>query len=77
VTIELDDGTTVASGPTTARGDPECPLGDDELLLKFRALACHVQEERRLRIEDAIFELDRANDALETLLDLVLESIDK
>ncbi len=77
VTIELDDGTTVASGPTTARGDRERPLGDDELLLKFRALACHVQEERRLRIEDAIFELDRTNDALETLLDLVLESIDR
>jgi 2-methylcitrate dehydratase PrpD len=38
VRIRRDDGAIVASGPTVARGDPDAPLGDDELRSKFRSL---------------------------------------
>jgi 2-methylcitrate dehydratase PrpD len=77
VTIEQDDGATAASAPTTARGDPESPLGDDELLSKFRTLADSLDDERRLRIEDAIVTLDRRDGALETLLEMILAPIEE
>lgn len=37
--IELDDGRVLRSAPCPARGDPEAPLSDAELLEKFHRLA--------------------------------------
>ena len=39
VTFWLDDGTRLTSAPAAARGNPENPLSDDELLEKYRLLA--------------------------------------
>ena len=72
VTIEQIDGTSVTSNLTSARGDPDDALGDDELLRKFRRLADGLDDEQRRRIEIAIAELDRRDSALETLLESVL-----
>ena len=39
VRITLRDGRTLVSEPARARGNPENPLSDDELRIKYRALA--------------------------------------
>lgn len=70
--IVLDDGTILASGPTAARGDPERPLSDDELVLKFRDLTSGLDHGRRDAIERAIWELDGEPDPLPSLVDLLL-----
>ncbi len=72
VAVEQADGTTVTSDPTTARGDPERPLRDADIVSKFHELAGPLGADRMARLEQAVWELDRADDALATLMELAL-----
>jgi len=74
-TITLDDGTLLTSGPTSARGDPEAPLTDDEILQKFRVSTAMLSPARREAIEQAITDLDRSEAAARILADAVLSPI--
>ncbi len=76
VAIELAEGPTVTSEPTTARGDPERPLSDAELGSKFQELAGHLGD-RAARIEEAVATLDRPNDSLARLMDAALSPIEE
>lgn len=76
VSITLRDGTTLMSGPTTASGDPESPLGADELEAKFGAYA------RPLLGADASASLLRALHGVESqplpaLLDRLCSPVDR
>src|SRR5699024_10516004 len=51
-TLELDDGSSVRSAPTTARGGKESPLTDDEVFEKFRSFAR--REIRPRHIDDIV-----------------------
>jgi 2-methylcitrate dehydratase PrpD len=68
----LDDGTVRTSVPTPARGDPEAPLTDDEVLQKFRTLTRRLPASRRIAIEQAITDLDRGGSAAAAFGDAVL-----
>src|SRR5207302_511123 len=53
--IALKDGRTFRSEPAEARGDPEDPLGDEEMREKYFALATPVLgQERAERIERTV-----------------------
>ena len=55
VRIALGNGHTLVSQPARARGNPENPLSDDELLGKYRTLAIPVLgEARSSRIENGV-----------------------
>ena len=71
--LTLQDGTVHDSGPVTARGDPESPPSDGELIAKFRDLAAALPADRVRRIEDAVFGLDQMG--TRALLDDVLSPI--
>jgi 2-methylcitrate dehydratase PrpD len=73
VTIERDDGTTFISEPMAARGDPESPLTDMEIVGKFRQLAGALDAERRARIEGAISALENDANASDTLRSCILK----
>ena len=73
--ITLDDGSVRTSAPMPARGDPEAPLTDGEILQKFRTLTGRLPAARRAAIEDAILNLDRAEPAAAALAHAVLEPI--
>ncbi len=73
VTIERDDGTTFVSQPTAARGDPDSPLTDLEIVGKFRQLAGALDAERMDRIEGAISALENDANAVDTLRSCVLK----
>lgn len=76
VELRLADGTVLASGPTEARGDPEDPLDDDEIIAKAGlALAPLVGPARAASIRDAAATIDAASSA-RGLLDLVLAPIE-
>ena len=47
VTLHLRDGRVLASGDTHARGGPERPFGEDDIVAKFRAFATPVLGEAR------------------------------
>ena len=73
VRITLADGRTLVSEPARARGNPENPLSDDEMLAKYRALAEPVLGRRGvLRIEALVHALAGDAAALPALLDLLL-----
>jgi 2-methylcitrate dehydratase PrpD len=61
VTIEQTDGTVWASEPTSARGDPDKPLPETEIVSKFRQLTELLSEERRVDIERAVAELPQSD----------------
>jgi 2-methylcitrate dehydratase PrpD len=74
VRIALNDGTVLVSEPAIARGNPENPLGDDEIASKYRAYAEPLLgRERTTRIEGAVAALGNGN-ALQSLLDDVLDA---
>ena len=67
VRVTLADGRLLVSEPTIARGDPENPLGDEELRAKYRSFAVPVLGgARALRIERCVDALpdDRACSSL-------------
>ena len=73
--ITLADGRTLVSEPARARGNPENPLSDAELLDKYRALATPVLgPERTARIESIVDSLVTDAAALPRLRDALLES---
>jgi len=75
--VTLADGRSLASEPARARGNPENPLSDDELLDKYRGLATPVLGPlRTARIESLVATLTTDGRALSQLLDAVLESPD-
>lgn len=74
-TMTLKDGTVLTSGPTFARGDPEAPLTDDEILRKFRMLTTTLSQARRDAIEQTIADLDRSEAAVRILAEAVLSPI--
>ena len=70
--IRLNDGRTLRSEPTRARGNPENPLSDDELCAKYFDLATPVLgRERAERVERLVTALPRGG-SLSPLLDAVL-----
>jgi 2-methylcitrate dehydratase PrpD len=76
VTFVMRDGTRLTSEPSVARGNPENPLSDAELLEKFQRLAEPVLgAERSRRIREAVANLDKSDGTLSALLDLLLELI--
>jgi 2-methylcitrate dehydratase PrpD len=73
VRMTLADGRTLASEPARARGNPENPLGDDELRRKYIALAEPVLGAARAAgIEQAVLGLATERTALPALLDALL-----
>ena len=69
VRVTLADGRTLASEPAIARGNPENPLTDDELRVKYRELAAPVLgAERAARIERAVDALVADSAAFPALL---------
>ena len=76
VTFRLADGRTLVSEPAIARGNPENPLGADEMLAKYRALASPVLgEDRAMLIEAAVARLGDADNAHGSLLNLLAEPV--
>ena len=61
VAIEQADGTVWTSGPTTARGDPDHPLPEGEIVGKFRQLTDSLSDTRRAEIERAIATLAQSD----------------
>jgi len=77
VRMTLVDGRTLASEPARARGNPENPLGDDELRRKYIALAEPVLGAARAAgIEQAVLGLATERTALPALLDALLRPAD-
>jgi 2-methylcitrate dehydratase PrpD len=73
VRITLRDGRTLVSPPARARGNPENPLSDDELRVKYRELAEPVLGvPRAARIEALVGSLVEDRAALGELIDDVL-----
>jgi 2-methylcitrate dehydratase PrpD len=75
VRVTLRDGRTLISEAARARGNPENPLGDDELRDKYRALAEPVLgAARTTRIEHAVDALASDGAALPALIDELLRA---
>lgn len=73
VGVTLRDGRTLRSAPAQTRGIPEHPLGDDEVVAKYRGLARPVLgEARAARIETMVGKLRDAPTAFD-LIDELLE----
>lgn len=76
VTFVLHDGTEMTSAPAIARGNPENPLSDTEILEKYQLLAVPVLgTERAEAIRRAVAELGVSGDALTRLMPLLLEPV--
>ena len=74
VRITLREGRTLVSNPARARGNPENPLSDDELRVKYRELATPaLGAERVARIEGAVDALAVDRSALPALLEDLLQ----
>jgi 2-methylcitrate dehydratase PrpD len=72
VELTLEDGTVLVSPPTEARGDPEDPLSDAEIVAKAEtALVPRVGTQRFTAIRDEIAGIDGAAGA-RRLVDLLL-----
>jgi 2-methylcitrate dehydratase PrpD len=72
VALTLRDGTRLCSAPTSARGDPESALADDEILRKFRQFAGALASERVAAIERCVATLDGEADVLRALNEAIL-----
>jgi 2-methylcitrate dehydratase PrpD len=77
VTFVLHDGTEMTSAPAIARGNPENPLSDTEILEKYHLLAVPVLgAERAERIYALVSELGASSkEALSELISLLLEPV--
>jgi 2-methylcitrate dehydratase PrpD len=72
VVVTLADGQRFASGPQDARGGPENPLKEDEILAKFMDYtAPAVGAERATAIRDAVLRLEESGSTFAPLVDLV------
>lgn len=77
VTLRLEDGSSVCSETTAARGGAECPLSDDEVFEKFHLLASTTVGRRRSeQILRAVVDLAGSDDA-SSLLEAVLAGADQ
>jgi len=71
VTLVLKDGRRLNSGPTSARGGPESPLGEAEIIAKFRAYAGPaIGAQRAQSLEDAILGLVEPGAEFASILEL-------
>ena len=76
VRVTLADGRLLASEPARARGNPENPLGDAELVDKFRALAASaLGMPRALRIEALVASIVEDPAALAALIDDLMSPV--
>lgn len=76
VSFTLNDGTRLTSEPAIARGNPENPLSDSEIIEKFYLLATPVVGlERAKRIETLVSELIDAPEALNELRQLICDPV--
>lgn len=73
--ITLRDGTVHRSGQVSARGDPENPLSDTELIAKFDNLASGLPRQRAASIKGLVSALDAVGGGTVPLLDAVLSPI--
>ncbi len=74
--VVLSDGTRLTSAPAIARGNPENPLSDSEILEKYRRLAEPVLgKDRTAKLADRIEHLGCGDDRLSEFLDLLLEAV--
>jgi hypothetical protein len=76
IEITLRNGEKLISPPTVARGDPENPLSNDDILLKFHSLAGDLSSDRRAVIEQSVAALGSGKDALPTLMAAILAPVD-
>lgn len=58
VKIRLEGDRVLDSGPTVARGEPDAPLGDDELRAKFESLAGALRRDERDALKVAVERLE-------------------
>jgi 2-methylcitrate dehydratase PrpD len=71
VTLAMKDGRRLASGPCDARGGPENPLREDEILAKFRDYAAPaIGAERTRALADAVRRLVEPGSDFAPVLDL-------
>lgn len=77
VRITLADGRSLVSEPARARGNPENPLADEELVDKFRGLAIPaLGEARTARLEALVESVETDRAALRALIDELLSPIE-
>jgi 2-methylcitrate dehydratase PrpD len=71
VTLVLRDGRRVSSGPRNARGGPENPIGEDEIIAKYRDYAGTALGAAHARaIEDAVRRLAEPKAPFAPLIEL-------
>jgi 2-methylcitrate dehydratase PrpD len=71
VTLVLEDGRRLNSGPTSARGGPESPLDESEIIAKFRAYAAPaIGAQRAQSLEDAVLRLVEPGAGFAPILEL-------
>ncbi len=76
VAFVLRDGSRLTSAPAIARGNPENPLSDDELLAKYRLLAEPVLgAERAHKLEALVANFPSRPSVIPELLDTLLQPI--
>lgn len=76
VTFTLNDGSRHISQPAIARGNPENPLSDGELVEKYRLLTEPIiGTGRAAHIQTLVDQLDDQPQTLPDLLNLILESV--
>jgi 2-methylcitrate dehydratase PrpD len=73
VTLTTKDGRTLRSDWVEAHGGPANPLSDEEMFTKFRTLTNHLDEGRRVGIEQRVAGFGRDEpQAIAPFLDLIL-----
>ncbi|WP_246684304.1 MmgE/PrpD family protein [Mesorhizobium sp. B2-6-5] len=76
VTVVLSDGRRITSGPSRARGGPDAPLSEAELVTKFSSHANDLLGvERATAIRQAVQDLDRPDARFDNLQQLLLAPI--
>jgi 2-methylcitrate dehydratase PrpD len=72
VTVTLADGRRFSSGPRDARGGPENPLKEDEILAKFMDFAVPaIGSQRAGALRDAVLRLEEPGSRFAPVVDLV------
>jgi len=75
VEITLRGGKKLISLPTSARGDPENALSDQEVVQKFRRLTGDLSSDRRATIEQSVEALDSEASAVLALKNAILAAL--
>ena len=71
VTVILRDGRRLASGPRNARGGPENPLSEDEIIAKYRDYAgASLGASRAQALETAVLRLAEPDTLLTPVIEL-------